>query len=347
MIRSIKRLNIIMSGGGMKGIAYVGAFDSIRKKGFLPVNLAGTSSGAIAAALAGAGYPSEGMWDAMESLEFDKFNGTTIHRKVPAVQYLESFAKKSKLRPDDAVDAFLNQLSVRRRFYGADGKPDAMRGILQSVVSLCKEGCLFDGDLLEEWVAGALRKKGIRTFADLRGGRADESNPSGYKVRMTGVDCTRLKLVTLPDDVRFYGIDPDDLEVAKAVRISTAVPFAFKPVVLTKRDSGSSEEYSLIDGGVLDSFPSWLMGNSGIPTAGLRLRSSAKKIVSFATPLSLFKSLVASVHDIGLPEGNPAALAYMGVIDTGDVGFLDFALSGEQKRQLVEAGKKAGMEMFL
>jgi NTE family protein len=346
MYRNIKRLNIILSGGGVKGIAFVGAFDVIRKKGYLPLNLAGVSAGAIAAALASAGYNAEGMWNTLETLEMEKFNLNTIEKKVPAVRYLAEYARQSKLHPEKVMEIFLNQYTYRSRNTWRD-KPDAQRGIFQSIIKLCKDGCLFDGDLIEEWIADALLKKGIRTFADLRGGRPDESNPSGYKLRMTGVDCNRLKVVTLPDDAAFYGIEPDDLEVARAIRISTSVPFAFKPVVFAKKEGDTMVQYNLIDGGVLDRFPTWLMGNGNIPVAGFKLQSSEKKAIDLKTPLSIFKSLVSSVHDIGMPEGNLAALAYTGVIDTGDVNFLDFDLSPEQKQVLFESGRKAAMDLLI
>jgi NTE family protein len=346
MYRNIKRLNVVLSGGGVKGIAYVGTFEVLKKKGFLPVNMAGVSSGSIAAALAGAGYNAEGMWNTLEAFELEKFNQNTIEKKVPAVRYLAAYARQSTLHPAEIMEVFLNQYTTRSRNRWRD-KPGIKRGIIQGIIKLCKDGCLFDGDLLEEWIAEALLKKGIRTFADLRGGKPDESNPSGYKVRMTGVDCNRLKVVTLPDDAVFYGIEPDDLEVARAIRISTAVPFAFKPVVITKKEGSSMSQYHLVDGGVFDSFPVWLMGNGGIPAAGFRLHSSEKKAINLKTPLSILKSLISAVHEIGPPEGSPAALAYTGEIDTGSVGFLDFDLSPDQKQILLQSGRKAAIDLYI
>ena len=346
MYRNVKRLNILLSGGGVKGIAFVGTFDVIKRKGFLPVNLAGVSAGAIAAVLTGAGYNAEGMWETLEALELEKLSLNSVEKKVPAVRYLAAFARQSKLHPDEIMKVFLNQYSYRGR-NSQRNKPDIYRGIFQGIITLCKDGCLFDGDLLEEWIAGALLKKGIRTFADLRGGRPDASNPSGYKVRMTGVDCNRLKVVTLPDDAAFYGIEPDDLEVAKAVRISTSVPFAFKPVILSKTEAGTTEQYNLVDGGILDSFPAWLLGNSGIPSIGFRLYPSEKKFISLSTPLSIFKSLVTAVHDIGYPGVSSSTLAYTGNIDTGSVSFLDFGLSMEQKQMLFESGRRAAMDLLV
>jgi len=40
---------------------------------------------------------------------------------------------------------------------------------------------------------------------------------------MTAVDANRGRIVVLPDDISYYGIDPDRLEVAKAVRMTEAV----------------------------------------------------------------------------------------------------------------------------
>lgn len=346
MYRNAKLLNIIMGGGGVKGIAYVGVFDAIKKRGFAPRNLAGVSAGAIAAALAGAGYDAQGMWDTLEAFEFDKLHMDSIEKKVPAVRYLAEFARKSKLPPGEMPMYFLNPHPTKGKYAKCFNITDKQRGIIKSILTFCKEGCLFDGDLLEEWIAGALAKKGIRTFADLRGGRADESNPMGYKVRMTGVDCNRLKIVTLPDDAIFYGIEPDNLEVAKAVRISTAVPFAFKPVTIYKMEGGSRVQYNLVDGGVLNSFPSWMIGNNGIRTAGFRMHSSKSKPFSLETPLAVFKGLVSSIHDMGAPYDNAGMPTHMGEIDTGEISFLDFGLSSEEKHQLFESGWRTAFDLI-
>lgn len=353
MYKNIRLLNIIMGGGGVKGIAYVGVIDALKRGGFAPQNIAGVSAGAIAASLAGAGYDSQGMWDTLETLEFGKLNLDTIEKRVPVLKYLSDFARNSKLPPGEMFMSFLNPRPYKGKYYRRlqimgwqrSLVNERLKGITKSILTFCKEGCLFDGDILEEWIANALAKKGIRTFADLKGGKADESNPMGYKVRMTGVDCNRLKIVTLPDDALFYGIEPDDLEVAKAVRISTAVPFAFKPVTFYKKEGGTRAQYNLVDGGVLDSFPSWLIGNNGTRTAGFRLHSSINKPFSLDTPLAMLKGLITSVHDIGAPSENVGSPALMGEIDTGDISFLDFGLSIDEKRQLYESGKKTAMDL--
>ena len=52
-------VNLVLGGGGIKGIAYVGMLESAEKKGISFKNISGVSAGAIAGACFGAGYVSE------------------------------------------------------------------------------------------------------------------------------------------------------------------------------------------------------------------------------------------------------------------------------------------------
>jgi NTE family protein len=141
-------------------------------------------------------------------------------------------------------------------------------------------------------------------------------------------------------------MDPDQFEVAKAVRISAAVPFAFKPVVLHKQEGHNRTPFYLIDGGILDGYPTWLLGNGTLPTAGFSLHSSEKKVFSLMTPLEALKGLVASVHDIGVPAAGDNHLTYNGRIDTGNIDYLDFKLSEEQKMQLFDSGRSTVAQLM-
>jgi NTE family protein len=53
------RVDLVFEGGGVKGIALAGAFAEIARRGFEPQCVAGTSAGAITAALVAAGYTGE------------------------------------------------------------------------------------------------------------------------------------------------------------------------------------------------------------------------------------------------------------------------------------------------
>lgn len=67
--------NLVFEGGGIKGIAYLGAMDVLEKKGILKdiVRVAGTSAGAINALLLGLGYTTREIRNIMWELDFKKF----------------------------------------------------------------------------------------------------------------------------------------------------------------------------------------------------------------------------------------------------------------------------------
>ncbi|HKI46384.1 MAG TPA: patatin-like phospholipase family protein [Balneolales bacterium] len=67
--------NLIFEGGGVKGIAYVGAIDVLSDKGIIEqiTRIGGTSAGAINAILIGLGYTFEETKDILWNLDFHKF----------------------------------------------------------------------------------------------------------------------------------------------------------------------------------------------------------------------------------------------------------------------------------
>ena len=67
--------NLVFEGGGVKGIAYVGALDVLTEKGIIPdiERIGGTSAGAINAILLGLGFSSKETKDILWSLDFNEF----------------------------------------------------------------------------------------------------------------------------------------------------------------------------------------------------------------------------------------------------------------------------------
>jgi NTE family protein len=342
-----KYSNLVLGGGGIKGVAYGGMFEVADQRGYRFGNIAGVSAGSLAGAYKAAGYSAYELRRILYDFDFKKVEVDSIPKRVPAVARFMQYASGLRTYDNQAVLSFLNTQGNRDSI-AAGGQNSNNRGsVFNSIVTFAKEGCLFDGDYLEEWVAKVLARRGIRTFGDLRGGIVDSTNPRGYKVRMTGVDCNRVKIVTLPDDISFYGINPDDFEVSKAVRISTCVPFAFKPVEIKKREGDSIRTYHLVDGGVLDSFPYWLVDSAHIPAIGYSLNGGGKKrVFTLDTPLSIFKALVSAMFDIGGPKEGKNSIKFMGEIDTTKVPFLDFGLSDDEKQYLYDAGKATATSVF-
>ena len=70
-----KYTNLVFKGGGVKGIAYAGAILELDKMGILPgiKRVAGTSAGAITAALLALGYTSKEVENAVREMDFASF----------------------------------------------------------------------------------------------------------------------------------------------------------------------------------------------------------------------------------------------------------------------------------
>ncbi len=69
----MKMCNAVLEGGGVKGIGHVGAVTALEQAGYTFDQVAGSSAGAIVAALIAAGYRGEEMHALMKSLDYQKF----------------------------------------------------------------------------------------------------------------------------------------------------------------------------------------------------------------------------------------------------------------------------------
>ena len=63
------KIDAVFEGGGVKGIGLVGAVAVTEERGYQFENLAGTSAGAIVAALIAAGYKSDKLKEIIENLD--------------------------------------------------------------------------------------------------------------------------------------------------------------------------------------------------------------------------------------------------------------------------------------
>jgi predicted acylesterase/phospholipase RssA len=113
---------------------------------------------------------------------------------------------------------------------------------------------IYQGDYAHDWVRSQLAALNVHTFRDLK--IADESLPPErrYKLVVTAPDVTLGQLVRLPWDYKsVYGLDPDEMPVADAVRASMSIPFFFRPVTLANPTTKATS--TLVDGGLSSNFP--------------------------------------------------------------------------------------------
>ncbi|UKS30744.1 patatin-like phospholipase family protein [Paenibacillus sp. HWE-109] len=214
---------------------------------------------------------------------------------------------------------------------------------------LIKKG-LYAGEALEYWVQQQLAAKGIRTFGDLK--------PN--QLRIIASDITQGKLLILPDDIAQYGIDPKRFSIAKAVRMSTSIPYFFDPVMIRRKIKSSGKAtpfteqfYYIVDGGLLSNYPLWVFDQETdreemIPVIGFQLvgKSDAhtRKIKGPITMLEALFGTMLSAHDERYIEQKNRFRTVK--IPTLGVGNTQFNLSKELSMALYESGFQASNDYF-
>ncbi len=308
-----KYVDLVFEGGGVKGIALVGAFSVLEERGYQPQNMAGASAGAIVAALVAAGYTATELRRIIGKLDYDHFKDEGWEDRIP-------LAGRS--------------------------------------LSILKDLGVYEGEAFLAWMRELLEAKGIRTFGDLV--RREDAEPKyRYKAQVIASDATERRLLVLPRDAPRLGIgDPDDLNVALAVRMSMSIPIFFEPVKFANAQTG--REHLIVDGGMLSNFPVWLFDAEEPlwPTFGLKLvekprapigdqlrqespRSGVLSIIDYLR--SLVDTMMAAHDRLYIEEHDfDRTIA----IDTLGVGTTEFDLSEERAMGLFESGRTAA-EKFL
>ncbi|KYD20510.1 hypothetical protein B4135_1888 [Caldibacillus debilis] len=79
----------VFSGGGVKGIAFIGAYQVLEEKGIRFDQVAGTSAGALFASLIAAGYTSEELFQMFSDLDFRDFlDETDAFASFPIIRWV-------------------------------------------------------------------------------------------------------------------------------------------------------------------------------------------------------------------------------------------------------------------
>jgi NTE family protein len=202
---------------------------------------------------------------------------------------------------------------------------------------------LYKGEVFLNLMRSLLDKKGIHTFRDLIIPEFANDERYRFKVRVVATDISNRRMLVLPQDIRDYGMAPEDLEVALAVRMSMSIPFFFEPVKL--KDS------YIVDGGVLSNFPVELFDSDGPPewpTFGYKLvlpsQTNPSQMVQrpISGPVSELAALfftAMEAHDAFYLSNDKFVRTI--AIDTLDVRTTDFKLTPDKKEELFESGVSA------
>jgi NTE family protein len=250
-----------------------------------------------------------------------------------------------------------------------DRSPPGLPAVSEGI-SLLRSAGAYEGDYLREFVYEELKGLGVTTFGDLR--RSDREADKNlkpyqrYKLVVMATDITRGRLLRLPWDYPLLNLKPDEQLVADAVRASSSIPLFFEPITI--RDGKSSEQTTLVDGGVLSNFPIEIFDRTdGVtprwPTFGVKIIPTlpagtaqlltgiplpALQVIRLLPPAHLLEQVVATAivgNDQTYIE-RPCVLRRTIQVDTSAVGIVEFDASKEKRETVAENGAKAA-EQFL
>jgi NTE family protein len=320
-VTKTKRVDLVLSGGGVKGVGLVGAVVALLDAGYAVQRVSGTSAGSIVGAVVAAAAQTRQM------------TGAEVKELALQLDY--------------------------RRFL--DPGPVERVPLVGPTLALLRGSGIYRGDYAHDWVRSQLRGLGVTTFGDLAIEDDALPAEQRYRLVVTVADVTTGQLVRLPWDYRrVYGLDPDEQLVADAVRASMSIPFFFRPVSLTSTAGVTSTlvDGGVLSNFPIDSLdrpdgtaPRWpSFGVTVLPN----LPDGNDKVIPALAALRLLgpTHLLEDVITTALVGRDQAYLSQPWVnarairVDSTDVGFLDFDISDDEVEALYLNGYAAA-ERFL
>ncbi len=111
MVKNSKNLGFVLSGGGFKGVAHIGAIQAFEEANIIPKYVSGTSAGAIVGALYAGGYTPEEIKSFFKQTSLFKFNRFT--RKKAGFLDSEKFQGDLEVFfPENSFEALQKKLFV-------------------------------------------------------------------------------------------------------------------------------------------------------------------------------------------------------------------------------------------
>lgn len=176
--QSQKRLDLILEGGGAKGLAHPGAVVRLYEEGYAFERVAGTSAGAITAAVVAA-----------VETNVRSAAKVTAQQKIGMLNSIMSRLEPSKV-PDNAAPY--------------------IPGVSEWYSLLTSNG-VYEGDYIRDWLHGELKALGVETFGDLRRDDPEKDRHlPPYSLVVTATDVTHGRLLRLPWDYDQFNLIPDE-----------------------------------------------------------------------------------------------------------------------------------------
>ena len=312
---NIKFADAVFEGGGIKGIGLVGALKIFEKNGYEWKNLCGTSAGSIVAALIAVGYLAEEIKKLMLQLDYSKISDKN-HFSIPIVSNTGNLIFKKGIFKGDYIKNWIDE-ALSNKLKHSKGKKVTF------------------GDLIIPEEKGILLN--------------DNKYMRKYKLHIIATDISNGKMLILPEDIAEFGINPDDLEVSLAIRMSMSIPYFFQPVNLN--NVNTNKKSLIVDGGVLSNYPVWIFDVNGSPrwpTIGFKLGGNKEirehkisNIINFTS--SIIETMLEAQDDIHIRD-----MDYLRTvkINTLDIKTTDFNISKEKIMELYNSGELCASEFL-
>ncbi|NGX34464.1 MAG: hypothetical protein K1060chlam1_00817 [Candidatus Anoxychlamydiales bacterium] len=353
--------NLILQGGGAKGIAYVGAIKELENLNALTdlKRVAGTSAGAIIAAFVALGFNADEMLSILFNTDLSNF-----------LDYYISEEKIKKIFEDTPISEFFKD--VTNDLFEIFKNPiTTIENSLNYFKNLFDTDSLCAGEDFRKWIEKKIFEKTnieYLTFKELRHLSERDDKFKHLHVFTTKVEPSLEIFRINSEDEKF-----DDVIISDAIRASMSIPGVFEPHNLyiknAKNEREKKEDFGLfIDGGVLDNFPidafdtlkyethSYTEENKNYVklnkrTLGLSLytlETGNQNPNEVTNIFDLGKTLVALYFnsEILFRKLEPYDDFRNIKIDDINVSTLEFKLSDELKKALENSGKKATKKFF-
>jgi NTE family protein len=315
MHRNIK--NLVFEGGGILGVAYLGALDYLDEIDILPnVNkVAGTSAGAITSCLLSFNTPFK---------EIKKIASTLDYKKVV----------ENKIIPLRCIN---NDFKINF---------EKMFGNINSIYRLVYNYGWYSTNYFYSWIKKVIetqfdksKKKPPYTFEDFKNKDIHIEKRPFKDLYIIGTD------ISYKASVIFSYETTPKMEVAEAVRISTSIPLLFEAVKIKDKD----KEFIFADGGIMRNYPINIFdyGSINYETIGIQFCNKTKyyetkNIVDFIT--NLFDALLKVQEDVY--NNDPVNKKRTITINTGGISPLDFNISDNDYKFLYSQGYEATLDYF-
>ena len=328
------RADAVFEGGGVKGIAFAGAIASAERDAGVEewVNVAGTSAGAIVAALLVAGYDAAGLQKILAGAKYSRFADTGPGGKWIGGLWNAIFRFRGMAPGRYFLEWMSEQLAAS---------------------PLAKE--LGKTEL----TFGDVKRRDLPAKAELHDITDLQYERTLYRLHVIGSDITTGRMIILPDDLPDYTdeagkpFDKDTFPLVQAVRMSMSYPFLFNPVVLHRQ----GRPVYVVDGGLLSNFPIWLFDgpHPTRPTWGFRLHGGDsvneglpyRKIPRPFWEVPLLKAMFSAATEAWDRQQLSHATSVRTVsIPTHQIGTTDFGLTPAEADSLYAWGVNAAHDFF-